>query len=199
MGAGAADGRLLVDGSGDIYLGDHGALGSVGGDDALIEFATPSIDGEVHNREAILHFKAAGDKAERIDPIALGPRDFVDEWLKRPWGETAKWSSRESLTKLENRYRGLHKLAEYLLGRYLGPSQRCTRRPGVWQVGLAAGGLGTEQDFEKGWRETYFLVSWEPPYRFRMVAAADKPWSDCKIDDEQADERRTLFNVQDWR
>ena len=61
--------------------------------DVLVEFTEDSLDGSVHNREAVRHFEIDGDRITRIDPAALSPRDFVDEWLTRPSEETIAWSA----------------------------------------------------------------------------------------------------------
>jgi hypothetical protein len=85
--------KLLIDRSEDAWLraGEY-IIGSIGQDwvnksapvDVLIELTERSIDGGVHNREAIRHFLIDGDKGRRVAPIALSPRDFVDEWLTHP-------------------------------------------------------------------------------------------------------------------
>ena len=47
--------------------------------DVLIEFTQASVDPAVHNREAVRHYLIEGDRVRRVDPVALGPRDFVDK------------------------------------------------------------------------------------------------------------------------
>jgi hypothetical protein len=72
--------KLLIDGSEFAWLrtGTY-AVGSMGQDrtndkapiDVLIEFTQASIDGGVHNREAIRHYLIDGDRVQRVDPVAL--------------------------------------------------------------------------------------------------------------------------------
>ena len=53
----------------------------------LLEFRDRSIDMGIHNRTHVLHYRIDESSSERIDPVALLPQDFVDEWLTRPWSE----------------------------------------------------------------------------------------------------------------
>jgi hypothetical protein len=64
----------------------------VAADDALVEFTLGSIDGGVHSREAIRHYSITKDAVKRVDPLALSPRDFVEEWIGTDWREGAHWS-----------------------------------------------------------------------------------------------------------
>lgn len=166
-----AEPRLLLDRSQMAFFAhDPPIRGSVGEDDALIEYAAQSVDlGDA--REAVQHFKVVNGVPERVDPVALHPRDFVDEWLARPWREMAKWSETRSL---ETEHRELSKKP----GVFVYPTMHC-QTPDLWQVSTSA--------------PTYFLVRWRPPYRFTMTAVSDHPWPKCTEKDPQADEPRTLF------
>jgi hypothetical protein len=94
-GAAGSEAKLLLDEEQPAYLGRHipPIEGSVGENDALIEFSVPSIDREVHFYESIRHYKIDGDKVARIDPVALSPRDFIDEWLRGSWAESSAWTA----------------------------------------------------------------------------------------------------------
>ena len=74
----------LVDGE-DYAFEGWSIAASLGEDDALVEFRVASVDPALHNRAAIRHYRIKGDKVTRIDPLALSPRDFVEEWLTRDW------------------------------------------------------------------------------------------------------------------
>jgi hypothetical protein len=181
--------KLLIDRSDFAWLraGSY-IVGSIGQDwtnqsapaDVLIEFTEASIDGGVHNREAVRHYLIDGDKVRRVAPVALSPRDFVDEWLTQPWTDSAAWSASQALRQWHG------KLQIGGVGGEFGRTMHCDT-PDLWQVDL-----GPESD-------TYFLVRWSPPYRFTMVNVADKPWPLCKQVDREADQWRTLFNTQEWR
>jgi hypothetical protein len=158
-------------------------------DTVTIEFAIRSIDGGVHNREAVKKYAIRGDKVERVDPLALSPRDFVDEWLTHPQAETLAWSpdsSRAALTPWHNR---LH--SDFVSGDFIWPTRHCTQ-PDLWQVGFEMntydgnGKITSSKDY-------YFTVRWRPPYKFTMVAIAEQPSSACTERDPEADKHRSLF------
>ena len=198
MGARLEDARLLLDGAEAAYLGrnEPALLGDVGLDGALVEFATPSLDVDVHNREAVLHFKASGDTVERVDPIALSPRDFVEEWLRRPWDESEHWTEPRHREAVAERHRALHDGVDYVSGSFVAPTRACTVRPGLWQVAITLGSSEEERDQRL---PTFFLVRWEPPFRFRLADIADKPFPECFQPDPAADEWRTLFAGHGWQ
>lgn len=179
--------RLLIDGSGFAFLrASIYAVGSINQDlrtdendppvDVLIEFTQASIGNDV--REAVRHYLIKGDQVRRVDPVALSPRDFVDEWLTCPWNESATWSASPTLRQW---HRKLH--TDFVSGMFTNPTTHC-QTPDLWQV-----------TFES----LYYLVRWRPPYHFTMVSVSDKPWPRCTQEDPEADEWRTLFSTQEWR
>ena len=106
--------KLLIDGAGFGWLrAPTYIVGSVVQNplnenapiDVLVEFTTGSIDAGVHNREAVRHYLIDGDQVRRVDPVALSPRDFVDEWLTARWSESVNWSASPAL---EQWHRRLH-------------------------------------------------------------------------------------------
>jgi hypothetical protein len=178
--------KLLIDDSeGAFHRMVPYAVGSIGRDsridspiDVLIEFTQRSIDAGVHNREAIRRYLITGDQVRRVDPVALSPRDFVDEWLTRPWKDSASWSASAAL-------RPWHaKLHSDLVAGNFDTTMHC-QSPDLWQVTLND--------------DVFFLVRWRPPYHFTMMDIASKPWPRCTQKDPEADEWRTLFSTQDWR
>ncbi len=191
--------KLLIDDSGDAYLraADY-AVGSIIKDrtvenapvDVLVEFAQRSIDGGVHNREAVRHFLIDGDQVRRVDPVALSPRDFVDEWLTSGWNESATWSASPTLRQWHAK---LH--ADFVSGEFGDPTMHC-QSPDLWQVTVGSRNAQKDFELEPG---VYFLVRWRPPYHFTMMNIGDKPWPRCTQEDPEADEWRTLFSTQDWR
>jgi len=191
--------KLLIDRSESAWLRtDTYTTGSIGRDfregnapvDVLIEFTQGSIDAGVHNREAIRHFLIEGDQVRRVDPVALSPRDFVDEWLTRPWSEIATWSASPSLQEW---HRKLH--ADFVAGDFVDATMRC-EIPDLWQVTVELKNVQKEFAPEP---EVYFLVRSRPPYHFTMMNISAKPFAGCNQEDPEADQWRTLFSSQDWR
>jgi hypothetical protein len=187
--------KQLIEGSHFAFLrADSFIVGSIGDNheygstaaDVLIEFTQASIDGGVHNREGVRHYVIDQDRVRRVTPVALSPRDFVDEWLNTPWKESSDWSSAE----LKERKKSLDNFhAEF------SPTMRC-RTANLRQVTLQP--YDPDNDYEKK-PAVYFLVRWQPPFDFRMVDVSIKPWPLCKQLDDEADQWRTLFWLQEWR
>lgn len=191
--------KLLIDDSAVAYLrGQTYAVGSIAQDrtkdnapvDVMIEFTEASVDVMVHNREAIRHYLIDGDHVRRVDPVALSPRDFVDEWLTRGWNESATWSVAPGLQQW---HRKLH--ADWVGGDFGKVTMHC-QTPDLWQVAFAPSNAKKNYAAEP---DVYFLIRWRPPYHFTMMDICDKPWSRCTQEDPGADEWRTLFNTQEWR
>lgn len=183
---GDAEPKLLLDLGEPAYLGSHDPpiQGSVGPDDVLVEY---SVAGGEHSRPEIRHYTVEQDKVKRVDPIALRPRDFVEEWFLRPWTEVSRWTEPGSRARMEKRHGVRHEFSEFT-----HPTLHCGAKPDLWQIQIDFG------DAEKQIPE-YFLIRWRPPYRFIMVDVSDRPWPGCVEPDPAADEVRTLFPTQDWR
>jgi len=157
--------------------------------DVLIEFRGRSVDVGVLQRETVRHFLIDGDRVTRVDPVALGPRDFVDEWVTRPWEESVRWSGSASLRRW---YANLQTDPVF---RQFGETMHCGT-PDLWQVTFAPSAPKWNSARQPG---VYFLVRWRPPYHFTMVDVSAKPWPRCIEKDPDADAWRTLFATQDWR
>jgi len=101
----------LLDRARWAYLGTHNPpiLGSIASDDVLVEYTVQSIDGGVHSREAVEHYKIGKKEVRRVDPFALRPRDFVDEWLNTDWQESWAWSEGTNRRSMIDWHRKLHK------------------------------------------------------------------------------------------
>ena len=195
----ASGSKSLVDQSGDGYLrGQSYILGSIvnspmnfsGPVDAIIEFTQRSVDAGVHNREGIRHFLIEGDRVRRVAPVALSPRDFVDEWMTNPWNESKVWSLSPDQSMWHQK---LH--LDFVGGEFLGDTMHC-QTPDLWQVGFEP--HNAKRNFEPE-PDVYFLIRWTPPYRFAVAGISGKPWPRCTHADREADSWRTLFSTQDWR
>jgi len=170
--------KLLLDKSEWAFLGGHDVpvLGSVGRNDALIEYTVGSIDPGVSSRETVSHYSLTQDKAKRIDPVALGPRDFVEEWLAEPWEQSQLWSRPSSRAVLKRVHQNTGR------DEFIQPTRHC-KIPDLWQVGLGS------IDGKK--TPVYYLVRWRPPYHFTMMQVSRHPFPDCIAKDPDADETKT--------
>ncbi|HBY59848.1 MAG TPA: hypothetical protein DEH78_08480, partial [Solibacterales bacterium] len=152
-------------------IGDGMPDGAASADGIHIEFQTGSVDSSLLTRLAVRRFRVVGDRVQRVDPVALGPSGFVDEWLSLPWEQAAAWSEAAGRDALRGAHGSIGRDAAFL-----GPPRKCGRSTGLWQVGVAQ-----EQ------RRRYFLVRWTPPFRFRMSAVRNAPRTDCVTEDPEAD------------
>jgi hypothetical protein len=157
-------------------------------DELLLEVRDRSIDGGIHNRAHVLHFKAAGPAAERIDPVALQPQDFVDEWLIRQWSEMESRSAEDGRDKLK-------KWHEFLAGDFVAGelqfAQQCRDKSDQWQVGIDLDWI-KGKELPEGLR-LYFLVQQSNQYRFKMVGVSFDRQEGCPGESQPNSEGPTLF------
>lgn len=161
----------------------HGGLTPEG---MLIEFTVHGVD-PAHDREAIRHFSVQGGKVERIDPVALTPREFVEAWFEEKWpGDApATISDSASRAELQKWYAKLHGAPAH--GQFAGTTMHCTDAPDLWELGIKFDPGGSVSG------ALYFQVRWTQPNRFTMVHIGDHPSQDCAREDLKADQYRTLF------
>jgi hypothetical protein len=154
--------------------------GTVSESHVLAEYSVGLSPG--FTRRLVRHYVVDGDKISRVDPVALGPRDFVDEWLKRDWVESAGWTEARNRAAL-----GLWHGKGTSIDFENTTSMHCGQSPDLWQVVNNYSADANHELLE------YYLVRWRPPYRFTMVDVSKRPWPGCVEPDSQADEERTLF------
>jgi hypothetical protein len=170
--------------------------GSINSEEALIEFRVRSLDTGVHSYETIRRYALDGSQPYRIDPIALGPRAFTEEWLKADWNDASDWSGPASAAALRAWHGKLH--TENLAGEFRD-TRHCGPHSDLWQVGIDFAKEDQDINAKQGYvGRIYFSVRWSPPYHFQMVAVGTKPSAACHQVDEDADADRTLFPIQDW-
>lgn len=49
----------------------------------------------------IARYEVGGAQVKRIQPLALTPEDFLDEWVQLEWDEASRWSNASHQTELE--------------------------------------------------------------------------------------------------
>jgi hypothetical protein len=163
-------------------------------DDLLVEYRNRGVDGGVHNRTFIAHFRIGDDdKIQRVAPVALNPRDFVDEWLTQPWQYASAWTEPRLGGRIRQaRERILNGASNgFVSGTFAGPPLRCKSDPNLWQVGFTP---DEGKDFSDG-PALYFVVRWMAPYRFTLVDAARGPRPRCNLADPMPDATDTLFSA----
>lgn len=173
---------LLLSGSDWANVGGYPIHGSVNGTGVFIEYTVSSVEGGF-TRPEIRHYVLEKRKLERVDPIALNPRNFTAFWLTHPWPDNSRWTTEGSRLRLKEWLQ--HNKGPF--GEFSDPTLHCENHPDLWQVGTVEG--------EEGKQPVYFLIRWRPPYHFTMVSISDRPSPDCKEEDREADEPRSLFEL----
>jgi hypothetical protein len=89
---------------GDYYRGDYTPrlTGRADGFDLRLQVATSEI--EQITRHGIFRYRLTATGAERVQPIAMNGRDFVNAWLQLPWSDAARFSAPEQLPALKPRH-----------------------------------------------------------------------------------------------
>jgi hypothetical protein len=131
-----------------------------------LEFLDRDADPEIWLRTHIHKF-AFTDGARRVDPVALQPQDFVEEWLTRPWAEMQS----RSLAETEFWHT---KLSGNSVGGTYSTVLPCRSRPELWLIGLAM----DEKDLSKP-VSTYFLVHELSKYHYQMEAVGRHAPTGC--------------------
>ncbi len=90
-------------------------------------------------RPGIFRYRTLDGKLERVQPVAMNARDFVDAWLQAPWSDAERWSDGASFKELQE----VHSLFSYKLHpndalgmETYGPTRACTSTQNLYQVEL---------------------------------------------------------------
>jgi hypothetical protein len=136
-----------------------------------LRFHSASIDGGIHNRVWVRHYSVIGDAVRRVQPVAVSPRDFVDEWIVSPWQQASQWSSNPELRQAHAAWSERKKSATSLLE--YDSVQRCADSPEHYQVEVA---VESGPKFETA-RPRYFQVRGDGDYT--MLRVSDKSDARC--------------------
>lgn len=111
---------------------DYGSL-SAQADKFDLRFHSNSIDGGVHDRVFVWDFSVMDDEIRRIPPVAVTPRDFVDEWIVSPWKSAYEWSVLGRSNELAKVHRQIRKdqLEEF------DSVHKCAGAPNRFQVAVS--------------------------------------------------------------
>jgi len=159
--------EVLFTGSDSIWWGneDFGKL-EMNRNDFDLRFHAASIDGGVHNRVWVRHFRVIGDTVRRVPPVAVSPRDFADEWIVSSWADASQWSLQHGIGSLEQTHQRLHGMSFEFQSVH-----RCSDAPDHYQIELS-------QDDKPSY---YFQVLGAQPYMMKSVSM--KPDAVCTGED----------------
>ena len=171
----------LIDRADSMWFGDDDfGEARLDHNDLLVQYTAESMDSGVHNRKHLLHYRiGSADRIERVDPVALRPMDFVDEWLSSNWKDAVHWIEGAANPAGFKAAHGQGK------AEFDDTGKRCREDRSLWQVALEGG--------------RYFQVRWTAPYVFRMVAVSRRPFAGCDLADRDADnDQVSLFPDTQW-
>jgi hypothetical protein len=143
-----------------------------------MEVFTP--DTNFITRPGVYCYRVTSTEFERIQPIALNGRDFVDEWLQSPWSDAWKWSAPSASAKLE----AIHKKIETLEdpnakdrpNLTYGPVRTCSDSKAHFQIELDEEWFENQQTRPD--KPTFFQIQ-EGKNSFTMLSASGQPNSHC--------------------
>lgn len=175
LSPGAILATTILSGDDGIRSGVHDAYRvQLKPDEVLIELRGRSMDPRVRDRTHVLRFRIGPSAAVRIDPVALQPQDFVDEWLTRPWMEMASRSSAADLDELERWHGFLSGDSDTAEIRVVQP---CADKPVDWKIALTMEWISGKKMPEPF--TLYFRVHGLGQYRFEMAAISFHPQDGC--------------------
>ena len=102
---------------------------------ALTRGKERKLDGEPG--VSIERYQISGDQISRLQPLALKPEDFLDEWVSLGWDEAARWSAQSADADLQKWHSRINALAND--STEIEFVQPCPAPPSaykVWLVGL---------------------------------------------------------------
>ena len=85
---------------GYICVDDTPKINRITADSFEVRLRIPSVDEGQLQSPTRLVYKVTDEEAIRVQPVALNPINFVDEWLRRPWRDARDWSAANNQTSL---------------------------------------------------------------------------------------------------
>ena len=162
--AGLTEPELLLDENEWAFV-EAPILGAVDRHDVLVEYDV--ADGAGAARRKVRHYVVDREKLERVDPLALSPRDFADEWLTLPWEQSARSTEPLKRAALARWHRTDSSID------FSNTAMHCRQSADLWQIMSGYDVVPFNGPLR------YFLIRWRPPYRFTMVDVGDRPFPGC--------------------
>jgi len=119
--------------------------------EALVEYMVASLDPGVHSRKEVRRYQIAGNRLQRVDPVALTPRDFAEVWI------------------------GINR--HYTAGEFNGLTMSCKTGPDLWQISFTPEG-GKPQHYLVQWRRPYHFTMVQVSDRANSSCTVPDPKAD---------------------
>ncbi len=127
-------------------------------EEMIIEFTDRSLDSGILTRTRIFRYSFA-PAARRVDPVALRPQDFAEEWLTRPWDEVQSRSAEQTKEQHNRLY------ADYIFGDFYSVTL-CDKMHQHWLITVDIRDIGEKKLNEP--LRTYLLLSELDKHQYRM-------------------------------
>ena len=152
------------------YSRDEGVVPKIRPDGFELRMHVNSLDLDLLTRRGVYRFRLIDNRLERIQPIAINGRDFVDEWLQVPWANAKQWSDPANLDNLakESAFFNYKKNPSRPMASY-GPVRSCSDDLKHFQV---------ELDLDPG--PTHYFQIQQGDNSFTMLSASTQPDARCK-------------------
>ena len=94
--------------NGYIFDDEAPYLRKVSADGFQTRFSISSMDEGKLSSVSLKTYNLTADDVARIQPVALDPVNFVDEWARSKWGDAQDWSAPTNLARLRKQHAEIH-------------------------------------------------------------------------------------------
>ncbi|HEY6333835.1 MAG TPA: hypothetical protein VI756_31250 [Blastocatellia bacterium] len=144
-------------------------------------------DGATLVRRHILAFEIAGNRAERVAPVAAKPEEFVEEWISLPRELASKWSAQRNIAALTVWHEDLQPAGEYASLGEVAFVRSCS--DGKWLVGMD---VSDGPSFRGNLPDQLFFKVSETNGVYRMEDVS--PTEDTSCPESESSSERSLAN-----
>jgi hypothetical protein len=166
----------------EFYWRDDPAEMKLTPDGLELRVSAYSRDVNIIRRTGIYRYRIAGTQIDRIQPIAMNGRDFVDEWLDSPWNESKNWNLPSELVNLEATHERIETLndpkSKETPSFTYGPVRSCSDSASHFQVELDEGWWVEQLSNWRPDKPTFFQIQ-QGQNSFTMLSASGKPDPHC--------------------
>ncbi|MBB3258143.1 hypothetical protein F4827_003011 [Paraburkholderia bannensis] len=160
----------------DFDAADDGLTLKARPDGVEVRTTISPLDADLIQRKVIYRYRVSGDTVERIQPIALNGRDFVDEWLVVDDAHARNWSDPDAADGLLKARHALVSGVKDENGPVLnyGPVRACSSGKDRYQVEIDL------QSRKSDHADARYGVIHQERNGFTMLALSDKADPTCK-------------------
>lgn len=160
----------------DFDAADDGLTLKTRPDGVELRTTIAPLDADLMQRKVVYRYRVSGDTVERIQPIALNGRDFVDEWLTANDAHARNWSDPNAADGLLKARHALVASVKDENGPSLnyGPVRACSSGKDRYQVEIDL------QARKSNHSEARYGVIHQERNGFTMLSLSDKADPTCK-------------------